>query len=410
MPTSAAHQVIPKRCSLYKQPRSDRWYARIKLNDGSWYRVATGETDLESARDKALELYTEAKIKADNNLPQNSRSFSSIAKSVLTYIEDSKDTSDWKQTYKYYAYPIKKYQIPYFGNTKIDNIRNKYEGYIEYVQKEIGKSVKQSTIATHHAALRLILDRAVEHGWANTNTLPKLKAVGGKSERRPTFDASEYRSMIQKLRHWVKRPTHRKKDAEIKLLLYDYVLFLANSGVRHGREAMDIKWRNISFKKTAKGNNSVTIMVTKKKGRKGTIDQREVIVRHNDISDFKKVLTRLKDRIPTLKKLKLETVIKRRLDCPVFCLNDGTQPTSLAGTFKKFLIDADLLIGAEGKARTLYSLRHFYATQALLADPPISIYLLAKQLGTSVPMIDEHYGHLETFQKADYLSGWKEFE
>ena len=34
---NAAHTVIPKRCSLYKQSRSERWYARIKIDDGTWY-------------------------------------------------------------------------------------------------------------------------------------------------------------------------------------------------------------------------------------------------------------------------------------------------------------------------------------------------------------------------------------
>ena len=82
---NATHEVIPKRCSLYKQPRSERWYARIKMDDGTWYRVATNELELEVANIRALELYYEATIKGKNNLPQNTRSFSSIVKS--TFIE-----------------------------------------------------------------------------------------------------------------------------------------------------------------------------------------------------------------------------------------------------------------------------------------------------------------------------------
>ena len=407
---NATHVVIPKLCSLYKQPRSTRWYARIKMDDGTWYRVATNELELEAAKSRALELYYEATIKGKNNLPQNTRSFSSIAKSTVKKLESTRDTSQWKQTYQAYIYAINKYQIPYFGHCKLDNLKDKYEGYVDYVAKEIGRTPAQSTLSNHHAALKIILDEAVARSWANTSTLPIIKNVGKQSSRRPTFEMDEYRSLIAKLRHWSKKPTHRQKDAEIKLLLYDYVLILANSGIRHGREAMEITWRNISFEKSRKGNDIVTINVIKRKGRKATEERRTVVVRHNAFSDVKKVLTRLKDRNPKLAAKSLEAIIKQRIDEPLFVLVDGTQPKRMDGTFKKFLRSAELLIGAENKDRTLYSFRHFYASQQLLRKIPITIYLLAKQMGTSVKMIEHHYGHMETFQKADELSDWRDID
>ena len=70
---NATHEVIPKRCSLYKQPRSERWYARIKMDDGNWYSVVTKELELETAKSRALELYYEATIKGKNNLTQNTQ-------------------------------------------------------------------------------------------------------------------------------------------------------------------------------------------------------------------------------------------------------------------------------------------------------------------------------------------------
>ena len=380
------------------------------MDDGTWYRVATKEEGIEAAKNRAIELYYEITIKGKNNLPQNSRSFSSVAKSIVKKLEDSRDTSQWKQTYQAYIYAINKYQIPYFAHCKLDKLKDKYEGYVAYVAEQIGRPPKQSTLSNHHAALRLILNEAVERGWTNSSTLPIIKSTGGQSQRRPTFEMSEYRSLTKKLLHWKTKPTHRKKDAEIKLLLYDYVLILANSGIRHGREAMEITWRNISFDKSSKGNDIVTINVIKRKGRKGTEERRTVVVRHNDFSDFKKILTRIKDRNSKLKDKLLEDIIKLRLDEPLFVLSDETQPKRLDGTFKKFLIDAELLVGAESKDRTLYSFRHFYASQELLREPPITIYLLAKQMGTSVKMIEHHYGHMEAYQKADRLSGWKDID
>ena len=141
---NAANEVIPKLCSLYKQTRSPRWYARIKMNDGTWYRVATKELELEAAKKRALELYYEVTIKGQNNLPQNTRSFSSVAQSIVKKLEGTKDTSQWKQTYQAYIYAINKYQIPYFKHCKLDNLKEKYEGYVGYVAEQIARQAKHT--------------------------------------------------------------------------------------------------------------------------------------------------------------------------------------------------------------------------------------------------------------------------
>jgi integrase len=226
------------------------------------------------------------------------------------------------------------YQIPYFSNTKVDNIRHKYEGYFAHVTKEMGKTPTQSTMGKHHAGLKHILDEALLRGWATNNTLPKLSSEGKESTRRPTFEMSEYRSLIVKITHWSQKKSHRNKDNEIRKMLYDYVLILVNSGIRHGREAMEIKWSNISFGKSKSGKDIITMVAIKRKGRKATEERRKVVVRHNSFSDFKKILERIKERNPTLNAMTVDQIIKKRMDVLLFCLSDGTQPARLGGTFK----------------------------------------------------------------------------
>ena len=51
-----------------------------------------------------------------------------------------------------------------------------------------------------------------------------------------------------------------------------------------------------------------------------------------------------------------------------------------------------------------YSLRHTYATLALTHDR-VPIHTLAKQMGTSVVMIERHYSHLKVIQAAEQLRG-----
>ncbi|MCX7263935.1 MAG: hypothetical protein NT035_00725, partial [Burkholderiales bacterium] len=56
-----------------------------------------------------------------------------------------------------------------------------------------------------------------------------------------------------------------------------------------------------------------------------------------------------------------------------------------------------------GKERSLYSLRHYYATQRLLEGIPI--HDLAEQMGTSILMITKHYSHLTPLMKAKQFAG-----
>ena len=58
----------------------------------------------------------------------------------------------------------------------------------------------------------------------------------------------------------------------------------------------------------------------------------------------------------------------------------------------------------DNKDRTLYSLRHTYATQALTFNR-MSVHTLAKHMSTSVKMIESHYGHVLLRRKAHEIAG-----
>ena len=407
---TAQHTVIPKKCHLYQQPKSANWFCRIKVESGKWVRLTTREEDFEAAFERAHELYFEVRTKAQNNIPIQTKTFSSVAKSIVAQLEAKKGTKSWKQTYKHYVFVINKYQIPYFKNTKLENIKDAFEGYLDFVTEQIGRKPAASTLNNHHAALRLVLDEAIANDWVSKAQLPTIDNEGRASSRRASFDLDEYNKLTRRLRSWKEKDTHRIRDKEQQELLYDYVLLLAYSGIRSGREALDIEWKNVNFAKSKNGNNIITINVLMKKGRSGDEKRRDVVLRHNRLSDARAVLERLKNRQVDLAHLSLEELVSKRTSDKLIAFSDGTQPQRLDGTFKKFLIDADLLIGKDGQKRTLYSLRHFYATQELSRKNPISIHLLAKQMGTSTKMIEQHYSHLEVYQQADRLSGNEEFD
>ena len=66
-------------------------------------------------------------------------------------------------------------------------------------------------------------------------------------------------------------------------------------------------------------------------------------------------------------------------------------------------------MGPNGIPRSTYCFRHTYATFRLSED--VNVYILSEQMGTSVKMIEQHYGHVNTIKHADRvlmgMAGWE---
>lgn len=99
----------------------------------------------------------------------------------------------------------------------------------------------------------------------------------------------------------------------------------------------------------------------------------------------------------------VERVLCERVPHKLFRFSDGYQPPSLNGTFRRLMRDTGLLKDEDGQNRTLYSLRHTYATFDLLRGGT-DIHTLSKQMGNLAAMIERHYSKLTATMAADRLA------
>jgi integrase len=67
-----------------------------------------------------------------------------------------------------------------------------------------------------------------------------------KTQIRGSFTVEEYRTIYSALRSFHIH-TPNEKSAATRETLRNYVLFLANTGIRHGTEALGLRWRNIEW-------------------------------------------------------------------------------------------------------------------------------------------------------------------
>ena len=123
------------------------------------------------------------------------------------------------------------------------------------------------------------------------------------------------------------------------------------------------------------------------------------------------VLERLHARQAALNTQSLETTLfgkgndktNKAANHLLFTFSNGYQPTSLNGAFKRLMRDSGLLQDANAQNRTLYSLRHTYATLELLRAST-DIHTLAKQMGNSASVIERHYSKLTATMAAERLA------
>lgn len=406
--------VLDKKVSLYKRGRSNRWQAAIKLKNGKWERFSTGTEDEAEARDKALKLYYGAEAKAENKLPQSTRKFRNVAKYAIDRMQTELDGGSGKVTYKDYIRVIDNYLIPFFGKYDIANVNVKllhhYTDWrdakmgLEIEQRALNKSkvltkqltqakiakqiplkkfkAKQSTINTHNSAINRVFDEALVHGWITESIKPKLLNKGTKSESRGAFTNEEWQFICFNMWDW-SQIGHRQETRELREVMFDYVSFLGHTGVRAGTEAYNLKWKNLSL--FGSGNkDTLDYLAVNVDGKRG---KRELIAR--DV--VKAHLERIIEYNPRIKHTTVESAIKAKLDEYVFVNRSGERVSTdaLRGAFRLFLEHHNMRVGADGKNRSLYSLRHTYATSALASGR--DIHKLAVQMGTSVEMLEKFY-------------------
>jgi len=388
------HVLMNRELVLYKSPRSEVWQCRYKV-DHRWLRASTREYKFDLACHRAKELLIEAEIRKRANIPIVTRKFKDIAILAVDRMQQEKRAGTGKVIYNDYMIVIEKYLIPFFGNRMINNINYQaLDEFDEWRLDNMKKAPTQSTLMTHNAALNRVLDEAVMRGYLNDITRPKLEAKGKSGDRRPAFDLEEVKRLIKAFDGWPERGKNQHL-IECRFLLRDYVFCLLDTGARPGIELFGMKWRQIEF---AVDFRSVVMRVSGKTGARQILGMERTVIALKAIA-HRNYSVKTIDALITLTKTSSEFI---------FRTPDKINPIgSFQRTFTILLRENNLLVDPKTEQnRVFYSLRHTYATLALTNDN-VPIHTLARQMGTSVLMIEKHYSHLSVIQAIDQLRGQK---
>lgn len=415
------HVITENELIVYRRENSSTWQCRYKV-DGKWQRTTTKERNLQSAKEKAKDLHIEAIIRQREGLPVLSRKFRNVAKMAVKRLEEEIASGNGKVIYKDYIRVINDYLIPALGKRNIANIdRAALDELDQFRIEKMQKTPTASTLQTQNAALQRVFEEAIIHGYLTKANCPKLSKKNSKSKNagqpRVAFELDEVRTLLDSFEPWIDL-ARDGKSKELRGLLRDYVEVLLDTGARPGKELLNLQWNQVKTRRkpvsTPSGtydedddgvfevmdtnlNRSLEMTVS---GKTGT---RTIVGMDPSYSALKRIAKRnYSVHSPVIDPLSLLTTPDN--DDFVFRTpSSQDEPKSFQKLFQKFLTDHDLLIDPiTGKKRVFYSLRHTYATLRLVHDN-ISIHTLAKQMGTSVTMIEKHYSHLDAVKAIDQL-------
>ena len=376
--------------SVYKRPKSSQWQCRFKLANGKWHTATTNTENVEQAKIQAISIYQTAQIKINFGLALAMKSFKQIALDEITNMRRQTNESIGKKTFRDYEFAINKYLIPFFGNYEVGEITTEIVADFEAWRTAVmGKVPKASTKLNHTGAYNRVIKLARERGMVTANHIvPALSSKGAKTTPRPAFTDEEVRTLIGYLDTW-QQSSYTEHTLKMRILCGAYVKFLLNTGARHGTEALRVRWQHLQWHWIG-SKKYLRVWVSGKTGPRYLIAKREMVAVFEQLIKWQKLDYR-----------NLNTVIEARLDKLIFVLPDNSQLSNMENIFRNLMIRSHLRKDTSGQNRTLYSLRHTYATQSLAKG--IDIHTLAKQMGTSVGMIERHYSKLTPMLKADLL-------
>lgn len=360
------------------------WYCRIKLPKADRYKTVSLKTsDLHEARSRAFDVDADVRFRIKHEVPIFNKPFSDVAKE---YTESQKSRAKMgeitHERVKKITSVINAQLNPYVGTTQISLIgQDRWANYPawrrEHGKGSIREQVSDSTIKFEMSIFGAIMTFALKKRY-----IPASQKFEGrpnfKTMRRDAFSLEEYRALHTRGRVWVKAADKKPASQWYRNVTYNFVLIMCNTGMRPP-EARNLRWRDVSYGKDKDGRELVILSVSGK-------DKARQLVAPPSVGEYL-------ERIRAISKA-------TEPDNPVFTTYEGETAHSLyKALIRDLLTETKLREGPSGIPRSTYSFRHTYATFRL--SEGVDVYFLAQQMGTSVKMIEEHYGHVNAVKHAD---------
>ncbi|HEV2560526.1 MAG TPA: hypothetical protein VGT78_00150 [Rhizomicrobium sp.] len=359
---SDTHEIMGGKVRLYRRAGSSFWQCAAFLNGRKW-RTSTKTDSLAQAKDFAEDWYLDLSGKSRAGLLKTGRTFKEAADKFLPEYELLTAGERNPRYVKQHGDRLRVHLRPFFGDKLLTEITPGLAQEYRIHRTKTSRTGKPPARATlHHeiVTLRLVLKAANRHGWLEhiPDLSPPYKG-SGKVSHRAWFSPEEYKKLYNATRNRAQKPL-KKQHRWASEQLHDYVLFMANTGLRPDESAR-LEYRDVSVVEDEA--TSQKILEIEVRGKRG-------------VGYCKSMPGAV---------LPFERLVKRNKPAPT----DRLFPQTHRGLFNIILDEEKLKIDRDGQRRTAYSLRHTYVCMRLMEGA--DIYQIAKNCRTSVEMIEKFY-------------------
>jgi integrase len=370
--------------------KSPKWQVRIRVPNSSGYRVqSTKTTDRREAERFALDLYEDLYIHVKQGGALVSPKIKTVIDEWITQLEaigKGNKGGDITQTIA----TIRNYFYRYVQDARCDEINALLIRYWSWRSENyITRKPSIGTLRREVNALKTFLNYALQRRHINEYTIPNPPSESRRPNQRPTFTIDEWRRIYKSAPKWIASGDSTGHSAA-RQVAYRYFMVLANSGIRVG-EARDLRWEDLQF---LESDNDIQIIATVG-GKTGV---RDVVFQPNTEIHIKDLWNIYKQ----WQKIDKDSNDQHNEIVYVFMNRQFKRVGSFKKSFNSLLEFAKVKINNGTGNRTIYSLRHFYATMRLSNN--VSPFILAKQMGTSVEMLEKYYGQVVTKDLAKQIT------
>lgn len=260
----------------YKKPT---WFCRVKVPNAKGYvSQSTKTTDEHEAYKFASDLFNKALIRVANGQDINSKKVTIALSEFIKHVENNEKPS----SSRYIKLLYYRKWIDYFGAMRLKEINTTKISEMNDWTRSQSKTgtLSPNTIKRLTSYQKQFFNWCVEKSYIeNVPRFPKIKT---EANRRPHFDQKDYNKLVRHLREFVKHDL--SWVVRDRVMLVNYVLILANTGIRVG-EARNLKWKDIREIPGTKGANEPADIALFVSGKTGA---REVVARTSDVRNYLK--------------------------------------------------------------------------------------------------------------------------